>query len=110
MVPALPFNEEWVKSELPNKLLSRLKPGFHSLLQKMALSAGTDEVWPGLQTHITVSLLAVAASQSPSSSSRLWQLGTVGVADCDRRPRQSRGELRLAAFHSLTRSSVFTSL
>lgn len=37
------------------------------------------------------------------------QLGTVGVTGCDCWPVQSRGELRLAAFHSLTRSSVFTS-
>lgn len=76
----------------------------------MPLSAGTGEVWPGLQTQIAVSSLAVAASRSPAPLPRLRQLGTVGVAGCDYWPGQSRGELRLAAFHSLAGSSVFTSL
>lgn len=55
--------------------LLRLKPDFHSLLQKMAPSAGTGEVWPGLQTQIAVSLLAVAASRSPAPLPRLgsWE-------------------------------------
>lgn len=32
----------------------------------MALSAGTSEVWPALQTQIAASLLAVAVTQSPA--------------------------------------------
>lgn len=42
--------------------------------------------------------------------SRAGKLGTVGVTGCDCWPGQERGELRLAAFRSLTGSSVFTSL
>lgn len=48
----------------------------------MALSSGTGEVWPRLQTQIAVSLLAVAASQSPAPLPRLgsweqWELQAV---------------------------------
>lgn len=66
----------WRESSLTSCLL-RLKPDFHSLLQKMALSAGSEGVWPVLQTQIAVSLLAVAAGRSPAPLPR--QLGTVGV-------------------------------
>lgn len=104
------MNEEWVKAEQPNKLLS---PSETRL--SLALAENGTFLWDtgGLAqaSDAVRGQLAGSSSQSvPSSSSPPRQLGTVGVVGCDCWPEQSRGELRLAAFHSLTRSSVFTSL
>lgn len=64
--PLLLLNMVRTKTEKPNRPPSPVIPIFSLHLQKMSLSAGTQEVWPVLQTQTAVSLLAVAGNHSPA--------------------------------------------
>lgn len=77
----------------------------------MALSAGTLDDLAQASGTDRGELSGSSGQPVPSSSSprfgswEQWELRAVTTG-----PGQRRGELRLAAFYSLTRSSVFTSL
>ncbi|TNN88952.1 hypothetical protein EYF80_000830 [Liparis tanakae] len=63
----LPENEEQDQTQQPNKLPSPSEnQTFTRSCRKWHFPPGHGEVWPRLQTQLAVSLLAVAASQSPA--------------------------------------------
>lgn len=95
--------------EQPNKLPSPSETRLSlTLAEKWHFPLGQGEVLAQASDADRGEHAGSSSQPVPSSSSSLpRQLGTVGVKGCDYWPGQSRGELRLAAFHSLTGSSVF---